>query len=127
MYKQASKLKLRFTSSKGLLTVEDLWDLSLTSTRGVNLDEVAKTATRQLQEQAVESFVESATVDSLPTLRLDIVKDIIAVRMAQAKEIQAAILKKTKRDKILAIMAAKQDASLESQSMDELAKMLEEL
>lgn len=29
MYKQASKMKLRFATSKGNLSVEDLWDLSL--------------------------------------------------------------------------------------------------
>lgn len=30
MFKQASKMKLRFATSKGNLSVEDLWDLSLT-------------------------------------------------------------------------------------------------
>lgn len=28
MFKQASKMKLRFATSKGNLSVEDLWDLS---------------------------------------------------------------------------------------------------
>ena len=49
MFERAAKRKLRFTSSKGSLSVEDLYDLSLTS-----LDSIAKGVNRQLKAEAEE-------------------------------------------------------------------------
>ena len=40
IFKQATKLKLRFSSVRGDLTVEDLWDLPLTSKSNLSLDGV---------------------------------------------------------------------------------------
>ena len=45
LFKQATQNKYRFESTKGLLTVEDLWDLSLTA-----LDNVAVTLDEQIQK-----------------------------------------------------------------------------
>lgn len=41
MFQQATRLKLRFSTSQGQLTVEDLWDIPLTSTRNASLDSIA--------------------------------------------------------------------------------------
>ena len=60
MFEQASRLKLRFTTARGSLSVEDLWDLPLTSTTGKpNLDDIAKSLNRELRATSEEtSFVE---------------------------------------------------------------------
>ena len=43
MFEKASRLKLRFSTSIGMLSAEDLWDLPLSSRNGTaNLDDVAR-------------------------------------------------------------------------------------
>ena len=41
LFEKASKMKLRFSTTKGVLSTEDLWDLSLES-----LDRIAKNLKR---------------------------------------------------------------------------------
>ncbi len=47
MFEYATRHKLRFTSSKGELTVEQLWDAPLLSGDGFNLNNIAKAAKRK--------------------------------------------------------------------------------
>ena len=57
-FEKASRIRLRFDTPQGSLTVEDLWQLPLTSRTGrANLDDIAKSLNRQLKETAEESFV----------------------------------------------------------------------
>jgi hypothetical protein len=123
MFEQASRMKLRFDSTKGPLTVEDLWDLNLTS-NGV-LDKIAVGLSRQLKEDPNESFVSETrkTSDDLQ-LRFDIVKHIIDVKKAErAAEKAKADAAATKR-KILEIMERKQDQALEGKTLEELQAMV---
>ncbi len=127
-FEQASREGLRFSSSKGALTVEDLWDLPLTSARYVSLDTMAKTANKYLKETEEESFVNvKTTSNTFAELRLDILKHIIAVKLTEMGAANEAIVNKAKKEKILAILANKQDAVLESQSEAELKALLETL
>ena len=51
MFEKASRAKIRFETSKGSLTVEDLWDLPLTSNTGkADLDDIARGLHSQLKE-----------------------------------------------------------------------------
>jgi len=61
MFEKASRSKLRFMSTKGLLTVEDLWDIPLTSKNGVSLDDIAKSLHKQIKESEETSFVEEVS------------------------------------------------------------------
>jgi hypothetical protein len=133
MFEKASRLKLRFESPKGLLSVEDLWDLPLTSTRnGANLNDLAKAMNRELKASAEEDFVnQTATADSiirtLLQLRFDIVKHIINVRLAENAAAKAKADAKEKKDRILAIIERKQNEKLEGASLEDLQKMVAEL
>jgi len=63
LFETASKNKLRFSSIKGNLTTEDLWDLPLTSKSGrICLDNIAKQLYKELKDSTEESFVLPKTI-----------------------------------------------------------------
>jgi hypothetical protein len=134
MFVYASRIKLRFNSPRGLLTVEDLWDLPLQSTSGkANLDDIAKALFKKLQETEV-SFVKpegTAADDKSEVLRtqvaLDIVKHIIAVKIAERDEAAAATRNRQRKQHILGIIAQKENEALLGSSLDDLRKMLDEI
>lgn len=121
MFEKASKLKLRFTTSKGLITVEDLWDFRLTG-----LDSIAKDLYRKLKESDVESFVvKTSKKDELIQLRFDIVKHIIDRRLKSAEMARKTKATKERKQRIMAIIEEKEDQSLKDASIEDLRKMLD--
>lgn len=128
LFELATRKALRFDSSKGKLTVEDLWNLPLESDRSVSLDSVAIACNRELKNLAEESFVKTRTTRNTEAqMKLDIVKHIIAVRMEENTIARQAVEKKQRKEKIMRILESKQNAQLENLSTEELEKMLEEL
>lgn len=121
MFEKASRVKLRYSTNRGVLSVEDLWDLSLEQ-----LDSIAINLNKRLKESQTESFIKIRTKDTTE-LKFNIVKHIIDVKLQEQEERIVAAEKKAKRQKILDLMAKKQDAELESKSYEELAKELEAL
>lgn len=120
---KASRIKLRYSTNRGVLSVEDLWDLSLEQ-----LDPIAINLNKRLKESQTESFIKTRTKDTTELeLKFNIVKHIIDVKLQEQEERTVAAEKKAKRQKILDLMAKKQDAELESKSYEELAKELEAL
>lgn len=130
MFEKASRLALRFTTSKGNITVEDVWNLPLTTTvtAGVSLDNLAKSISRQLKETEAESFVvQSSKADELLQLRFDLIKHIISVRLAEADKAKTLKANKEKKEKIMEIITKKKDEVLANSSVDDLEKMLNAL
>ncbi len=120
MFERAVKMKLRFQSSKGVLSTEDLFDLSLTS-----LDSLAKSVNRQLKAEAEESFIEKkSSSSSVLELQLEILKHIIADKLA----VQEANAKRAetvaKKAQIEEILLKKKSQQLENLSVEELTSML---
>lgn len=127
MFEKAARLKLRFETTKGLVCVEDLWDLPLTG-NGVNLDKIAIALSRQLKESDGESFVLKTTrTNELAQLKFDIVKHIIDVRLAENEAAKQKLEKKQQKEKIMSIIARKQDTALENTSLEDLQKMVNDL
>ena len=99
LFEKASRQKLRFASQRGDLTVEQLWDLPLTSANAASLDSIAVGLDTELRNTAPRSFVNSAsTGNALLELKLDIVKHIIEVRVEEntrklAKQAEAQQIK----------------------------------
>jgi len=129
IFEQASRRKLRFDTTKGQLTVEDLWDLPLTTTKplATSLDDVARSLHRQLRNEDTISFVTpSAGVDTDKQLAFEIVKYIIDVRMAENEATRTRQAKAAQKQKLLEIIAEKQDTDLRSKSVDELMAMIDD-
>ena len=128
MFEQAARLKLRFDSPKGWLTAEDLWDLPLLSSRSANLNDIAKSLNRELKESADEDFVNpSEKPNVVLKLKFDLVKHVIDVRLAEAAEAKQAADRRDKKDRLLELIARKQDESLAAKSVEELQAMVESL
>ncbi len=129
MFEKASRLKLRFDTSKGVLSAEDLWDLPLTSARnGANLNDVAKGINRELKAAGEEDFVNpSGMTDEVLQLKFNIVKHVIAVRLAENEAAKAVAEKKAKKERLLEIIAHKQDEQLQGAALEDLQKMVAEL
>lgn len=129
MFEKASRLKLRFDTSRGQISVEDLWDLPLTSgTSKPNLDDIAKGVHRELRNSAeTESFVTpaSSTGNDELQLKFDVVKHVIDVRVAERNAAADAAKRRENKQRILEIVALKEDESLRGKSLDELRAMAE--
>lgn len=123
IYKAAVQRKRRFVTSRGLVNLEDLFELSLTA-----LDLVAKNINKNLKLSEEESFISvKSSANSDLQLDLDIVKDVIADKLADKAEREGEITRAEKKAKLLSILANKQDDALENLSEEELKKQLAEL
>lgn len=118
----ATRNKMRF-NYRGVLSVEDLWDLSLES-----LDAIFKGLNSQLKKSNEESLLGVKTQEDKDVeLKIEIVKYIVNVKLEERENRLKAKANKEQKDKILEILANKQDEDLHNKSQDELIKMLEEL
>lgn len=123
MYKEASKMKLRFATVKGNLSVEDLWDLSLTA-----LDKMAVDIDEQISKNPKKSFIsESTTEDKVSKLKLDILKDVINTKLTEKAKKDSDKQRLSEMNRLKEILARKEEASLESLSIEELRKKIAEL
>ena len=122
IFEHASRNKVRFPF-KGMISVEDLWDLSL-----INLDSIYKTLNKQVKQSEEESLLSTkASVNTELEVQIAIVKHIVSVKLAEKEAAEKASAKKAQKQKIMSIIATKQDEALQNSSIDDLKKMLDEL
>ena len=128
IFKKASKKKLRFSTNRGVLSVEQLWDLSKDEIRQlvIKAREAAKKSSGEVTDSEL-SFLDSpakikATDDEL---RFEILKDIYLTKKSAEEKAQKKAEIKASNKKLLELIARKQDEALEKKSIKELEKMLE--
>ena len=108
---------------KGQATVEDLWDLPVTE-----LDKIFKILNAEAKKAKEESLLETKSEESEKlAVRIGIIKYIVSVKLEEKKEAELAKERKEQKQKIMEILASKQDEELKGKSVEELEKMLEEL
>jgi hypothetical protein len=124
IYRQASREGLRFQTNKGVLAVEQLWDLSQK-----DLAECIKLSKKNINKDATDdedlSFLDNKVVSN-PTeqLRFDILKDVFVSKQTEA---QTNTDIKTKRDynqRLLMLIADKKEEDLKGKSIEELEAMM---
>lgn len=131
MFAFATRKKFRFDTYKGQVTVEDLWDLPLTATNGrPNLDDIAKELYKKMKDENEMSFVKPTSQVNkefnIIKAKFDIVKYIIDVKLAEAEAAKKAKETKARNQRILGLIAQKEDEALASKSKEELLAMLAE-
>jgi hypothetical protein len=130
LFQVASRKKFRFESPKGAISTEDLWDLPLTSNTGrANLDEIAQGLYKAVRASAeTTSFVTPTTAASAAAAelsdKLEIVKAVITVRIAERDAASAAQARKEERQKILELIAEKKEGQLANLSLEDLEARL---
>lgn len=122
VFELATRNKMRFPY-KGMISVEDLWDLSVE-----NLDVVYKALNSQLKQAQEESLLNTRSKKDLELdAQIAIVKHIVAVKQEEAVKRLKAKEQREQKQRIMEIIASKQDAALQDKSLDELTAMLETL
>lgn len=119
IFEAATRRKYRFPF-RGLISVEDLWDIPMK-----NLDDVFKALNLQKKANNEESLIVTRSAEDVELEdKIKIVKYIYNFKLQEQNERLAAKEQKQKNQKILEIIARKQDEALEGKSIEELEKML---
>lgn len=119
-YKLASQQKLRFQTNRGLLTTEQLWDLSLE-----DLDALAVSLETEHKQSGKKSFLVTKSIkDKTAKLRFDVALDILTTKVEENQAALEAQEIKEHNSKIITLIAEKKDESLKGKSIQQLEKML---
>lgn len=122
IFEVATRNKMRFPF-RGMIGVEDLWDLSVTS-----LDSIFKTLNSQLKQVKEESLLDVKTQqDQELDTKIEIIKYLVKVKQEEENLRLKAKEQREKKQKIMEILSAKQDSDLQNKSIEELQNMLNEL
>lgn len=126
LFQMAAQFKFRYPY-KGMITTEDLYDLTTTQ-----LDVVYKNLNKELKAIDGDSLIATRAADDCVKAnelqnKIEIVKQIFSEKQAAAELARMAAANAEKKRHILDILAKKQDDTLQNMSEDELRKMLNEL
>jgi len=124
----AVRKKLRFESTKGHLTVEQLFDLPFTSKSGCDLQTVATTCNEEVKACGEVDFVGTAKpVTKTAQLKLDVVKYVISTKKAEATAAQTEAQKAAEKQRLMGLLSRKKDEELEGKSAEEIQAMIDNL
>ena len=128
MWIEALSKKLRF-EYKGLISIEDLFDLSLDDLDAIYKN--LKKETNEYKQYSADSLLEKddekdETYEELQ-LKIDVVTAVFNHLKKQQEELQRKIALQNQRDKILGIIADKQDEELSNKSISELKELLDDM
>ena len=122
MFEFALRNKVRFPY-KGMISVEDLYDLSARE-----LDSVFKTLNAQVKKSQEESLLATKTKeDETLSVQIEIVKYIFNTKLAEAEAAKQSRELKEKKQMLMSLIAEKENEELKSKSADELKAMLDSL
>ena len=122
MYKQAAILGLRIQTTKGLLSVDQLWTLKLKDLSD-SLKALKKNSTKT-SDSELDFLEETTKIDVISELAFEIMKDVYLTKREEAKRVKENAEVKAYNQKIIEIIARKQDQDLENKSLEELQALL---
>jgi len=130
LFIKATQKKYRFPSPQGSLSVEQLWDLPLTSTRPntANLNSIANQLNQAIEGSKEIDFVNgSRSRDTENGEKLEIVLYVISQKKEENAKKEAQELNKKKKGRLLELLAQKQDEALLSKTEEEIKSLIEAL
>lgn len=118
-------MKLRVSTRKGMLSVEQLWDLSMTALA----EEIKQLSAQKKANLAATSDVDfleenAKTEDTPEEMAFEILKVIYLTKKAEANEAKERANAREFNTKIAEIIERKKNAKLEDMSIEELQDML---
>lgn len=123
---KASKEQLRFQTSKGFLSVEDLWTLKL-----VDLDRLAVSIHASLADASVSFLENPNTKESKETelqkLRLEVVKIVIESKQTENRALLAKGKSEAQKEFLKDLLNKKKLEEMDSLSVEEIEKRLAEV
>lgn len=124
IFEQASRRKLRFDVSNGIVGTEDLWDLPLTSKSGNDLDTLAVALDKKLGTDTKSFVKDRSAVNETLQLKFDVVKHVIDTKLAEARAAEEDAARKARKQKLLEVLEKKADSALDSMSVEDIKKEL---
>ena len=121
IFEQATKMHLRF-QHRGMLGVEDLWELDL-----AELDMVYRGLREQQKTEQQDSLLDNSSVNTKLALRVELVKYIFGVKQAANEARKLAAANAVRKQQLLEVLARKQAAGLEEMTEAEIRAAIEAL
>lgn len=128
IYKEALLNRVRFSTNVGLLTLEEVMDLPLTSKRGLSVDSLAVDLVNKLKNENKEivSLVNEDKEDIeryVDELKLEVLKDIIEYKKALIEEKRKAQAENSEKRRIMEALARKKEDKYNDMSIEELEEL----
>jgi len=122
LFEMAVKGKYRFPY-RGLVNIEDLFDLNVNQ-----LDSIFKELNSELKQTNEESLLETKSkADQELEAKIEIVKFVVQEKLAEQEAKSKAKEIKEQKQKIMSLLADKQDEALKQKPIEELQAMLDSL
>ena len=128
IYKEALLNRVRFSTNVGLLTLEEVMDLPLTSKSGLSVDSLAVDLVNKLKNENKEivSLVNEDKEDIkryVDELKLEVLKDIIEYKKALIEEKRKAQAENSEKRRIMEALARKKEDKYNDMSIEELEEL----
>lgn len=127
IFEQVTRKNLLFQATNGMLTVQDVWNLTIPK-----LEVLGRSLYSKLEDSRAEGTDNPFASNSKPSseqvdaqLRVDVVLHILNTKKNEADAIKRAAEKKAHNEKILALIAQKQEGKLQNMSEEELRALLQ--
>lgn len=127
LFETAAKERYRYpTTSGGVITTEDLYTLQLITGR-INLDEVAQTIAKEIAASSEKSFVKTNIKNIHLDNKLEIVKHVIAYKLAGIEAAKLNAGNKARKSLLIDVLDQKEIDTLKEMSPKELRKEIKKV
>ena len=122
LFELATRKKFRYIF-KGVITTEDLWDLSVQDLN--TIFKALKAEERQAEEESL--LAEPTPEDEIRKDKIEIIRRIADIKLEDAHNATRQKEMAEQRERLMSIIAEKQDQDLRNKSQEELRKMLDQM